>query len=80
MTFALQPPPDVLDVPPWHEPPAPLDERLPHPLDEDHDSADASAYDDWDWDDGMDDCGLRPDRQCSMAGTEHCDWDCGRLG
>lgn len=24
-------------------------------------------------------CGLGPDGLCSMAGTEHCDWDCGRL-
>lgn len=24
-------------------------------------------------------CGLMPDGQCSMAGTEHCDWDCGAL-
>lgn len=24
-------------------------------------------------------CGLGPDGQCSMAGTEHCDWDCGAL-
>lgn len=25
------------------------------------------------------DCGLMPDGQCLLAGTEHCDWDCGRL-
>ncbi len=24
-------------------------------------------------------CGLMPDGQCMLAGTEHCDWDCGRL-
>lgn len=24
-------------------------------------------------------CGLMPDGQCALAGTEHCDWDCGRL-
>lgn len=24
-------------------------------------------------------CGLMPDGQCVLAGTEHCDWDCGRL-
>ena len=36
-----------------------------------------------DWDeDGDDDinCGLGPDGQCTLAGTEWCDWDCGRLG
>ena len=26
------------------------------------------------------DCGLMPDGQCLLAGTEWCDWDCGRLG
>jgi hypothetical protein len=26
------------------------------------------------------DCGLGPDGQCSQAGTEYCDFDCGRLG
>lgn len=35
-------------------------------------------------DDGFDDeaeeeCGLMPDGQCALAGTEHCDWECGRL-
>lgn len=25
------------------------------------------------------DCGLMPDGQCMKAGTEECDWDCGRL-
>lgn len=30
-------------------------------------------------DDGYDDCGLMPDGQCTRAGTEECDWDCGRL-
>ena len=24
-------------------------------------------------------CGLMPDGQCLLAGTEHCDWDCGAL-
>lgn len=24
-------------------------------------------------------CGLMPDGQCVLAGTEHCDWDCGAL-
>ncbi|MEL7754173.1 hypothetical protein VO57_015200 [Citromicrobium bathyomarinum] len=32
------------------------------------------------FEDEWDDCGLMPDGQCSMAGTEWCDWDCGRLG
>jgi hypothetical protein len=38
-------------------------------------------------DDGLDrsdfddiDCGLGPDGQCDQAGTEYCDWECGRLG
>ena len=25
------------------------------------------------------DCGLQPDGQCMLAGTEYCDWDCGAL-
>ena len=25
------------------------------------------------------DCGLMPDGQCLKAGSEECDWDCGRL-
>lgn len=24
-------------------------------------------------------CGLMPDGTCLLAGTEHCDWDCGAL-
>jgi len=28
----------------------------------------------------FDDCGLGADGQCSQAGTEWCDWECGRLG
>lgn len=31
-------------------------------------------------DDDFDDCALMPDGQCMLAGTEFCDWDCGRLG
>lgn len=34
-------------------------------------------------DDGLgdlDDCGLMPDGQCMLAGTEWCDWECGALG
>lgn len=27
-----------------------------------------------------DECCLMPDGQCMLAGTEFCDWDCGRLG
>lgn len=30
-------------------------------------------------DDGWDDCGLMPNGQCLKAGSEECDWDCGRL-
>ncbi len=54
-------------------------------LPEPHDGPDYD-YDDWDYedpdavdDDGWDDCGLGPSGQCSMAGTEWCDWECGRL-
>lgn len=25
-------------------------------------------------------CCLMPDGQCMLAGTEFCDWECGRLG
>lgn len=32
-----------------------------------------------DEEDGGEDCGLMPGGQCLLAGTEHCDWDCGRL-
>ena len=34
---------------------------------------------DYDDDDMDDECGLMTDGQCMLAGTEHCDWDCGRL-
>ena len=30
-------------------------------------------------DDGWDDCALGPDGQCGKAGSEECDWYCGRL-
>lgn len=29
--------------------------------------------------DEYEDCGLMPDGQCTKAGSEECDWDCGRL-
>lgn len=29
--------------------------------------------------DEFDDCGLMPDGQCTRAGSEECDWECGRL-
>lgn len=34
-----------------------------------------------DWlDDGLyEDCGMMPNGQCLKAGSEECDWDCGRL-
>ncbi len=25
-------------------------------------------------------CKMMPDGQCMLAGTEECDWECGRLG
>lgn len=30
-------------------------------------------------DDGFDDCSLMPNGQCLKAGSEECDWECGRL-
>ncbi len=42
--------------------------------------ADLEGPDDIDVDDGgYDDCGLGADGQCSKAGSEECDWDCGAL-
>lgn len=29
--------------------------------------------------DEYDDCGLMPNGQCTRAGSEECDWECGRL-
>lgn len=42
----------------------------------------AGTCDDFDEDEDEDyiDCGLGPDGQCSQAGSEYCDWTCGRLG
>lgn len=38
-------------------------------------------FDQFDDDDIEDvDCHLMPDGQCMLAGTEYCDWECGRLG
>lgn len=46
-------------------------------------AADYDDFDDEDWEDDeaglWDDCALMPDGQCLKAGTEECDWDCGRL-
>ena len=38
----------------------------------------SDIHEDWDIDDEdiFFDCGLRLDGQCSMAGSEDCDWDC----
>ena len=33
-------------------------------------------FEDDDFDDGMDECGLCPDGQCTMAGSEYCDFEC----
>jgi len=44
----------------------------------------ASDYDDFDDDagnddfDDFDDCAMMADGQCLKAGTEECDWECGR--
>lgn len=42
--------------------------------------SDPHYYDDYDCDELEDefefDCGLGPDGQCSMAGSEDCDWEC----
>lgn len=35
--------------------------------------------DDFEEDEFEEECGLMPDGQCALAGTEHCDWDCGAL-
>jgi len=35
--------------------------------------------DDFDDDEIEEECGLMADGMCMLAGTEHCDWDCGRL-
>ena len=37
------------------------------------------AVDDCDSFDDFDDCGLMPNGQCMKAGSEECDWECGRL-
>lgn len=29
-------------------------------------------------DEGWDECGMTPSGQCTLAGTEWCDWDCPR--
>lgn len=42
----------------------------------DYDDCDP-GYDEDDYDD-FEDCGMMPDGQCSMAGSEWCDWDCPR--
>lgn len=49
--------------------------------DQDPRTTDEDYYDDdprdWDEEDGDDiDCGLMPDGQCAMAGSEECDWVC----
>lgn len=31
-------------------------------------------------DEAFDDCHLMSDGQCMLAGSEYCDWECGRLG
>lgn len=42
--------------------------------------ADTFEDDDFDYEDDFEvECGLGPDGYCSMAGTEHCDWECGAL-
>lgn len=42
---------------------------------------DDDYFDDFEDDGELDDdeCGLMPGGLCMLAGTEHCDWDCGRL-
>jgi len=46
----------------------------------DRDDEDDADWDDADWEDIDEECRLMPDGQCLLAGTEFCDWDCGRLG
>lgn len=48
---------------------AQIDDHLYEPPDDDNEYEDAE--------DGLDDeCGLMGDGQCTMAGTEHCDFSC----
>jgi hypothetical protein len=44
------------------------------PYPEDYDDFHEPDEDEWD------DCGLMVDGQCTKAGSEECDWICGRLG
>jgi hypothetical protein len=44
----------------------------------DHDDCPVDDFDENGFDPDID-CGLGPDGQCEQAGTEYCDFDCGRL-
>lgn len=55
--------------------PVPADERADAVDDGWHDTDPRDEWDEDD-DDGFDDCGLTSDGICTLAGTEHCDWDC----
>ena len=57
---------------PLHAPAAPS-WAYDEPFDGDEFGPDGEDGDDWD------DCGLMADGQCTKAGSEECDWDCGRL-
>jgi hypothetical protein len=37
---------------------------------------DPDLNDEFDEDDGLDECGQVPDGGCAMAGTEYCDFEC----
>lgn len=52
------------------------DEDLPPYYDDDDDHLDDCVFDE-DEDDLLDDeCGLREDGTCALAGSEWCDWSC----
>lgn len=46
-------------------------------IDEDMFPDDDNEYD-LDIEDDFDECGMMPNGQCTMAGSEWCDWDCPR--
>lgn len=48
-----------------------LDDHPHDPPDDDNEYDDDDGDDSW-----MDECGLMPNGQCTMAGSEHCDFSC----
>lgn len=52
---------------------------MPDPYEMDFDEAQDYGDPLGDDDDEYEDCGLMPDGQCTKAGSEECDWECGAL-